>query len=180
MAERGFLTDTKLLFLGDYDLTSLASLPLAKNCEIWVLDVDKEVLEVIEKESRGAIATVEHNLLNPLPKRLIKSFDVVFTDPPYTPQGVTLFLSRALEALDKKGAGKILLSHGSLDPVRVLAVQNKILEHELLIEEITPKFNTYINAKTVGNESDLYILGTTEKTKPVIKGVYSGAVYTHQ
>lgn len=180
MAERGFLTDTKVLFLGDYDLTSLAILPLAKNCEIWVLDVDKEVLEVIEKESHGAVAVVEHNLLNPLPKRLVEGFDVVFTDPPYTPQGVTLFLSRALEALSKKGAGKILLSYGSLDPVRILTVQGEILEHRLLIEELASKFNEYLDAKTVGNVSDLYTLCITEKTKPLVKEAYSGTIYTHQ
>jgi predicted methyltransferase len=166
--------------MGDYDLTSLAVLPLVKNCEIWVLDVDKEVVDVINKESRGAITAVEHNLLNPLPKRLINNFDAVFMDPPYTPWGVGLFLSRAVEVLYEKGMGKILLSYGSLDMVRVLAVQDEISKHGLVIEKIISKFNKYVNARTIGGFSDLYVLSVTAKTRPVIKGTYSGKVYTHE
>src|SRR3989337_1788500 len=47
LGERGFLTDSKVLFLGDYDLTSLAAQPRGKNTEIWALDIDQDVLEVV-------------------------------------------------------------------------------------------------------------------------------------
>lgn len=180
LASRGFITDSKILFLGDYDLTSLAALPLTKNCEIWVLDADTDVLDVIKKESKGTVSSIEHNLLNPLPKRSLESFDFIFTDPPYTPEGVSLFLSRAIDALSREKDSKIILSYGSLDPVRALAVQNKILEHGVLIKELLPQFNEYLDAKTVGNASDLYVLGITERTKPIIRGVYGGKVYTHE
>ena len=178
LAERGFLSDSKILFLGDYDLTSLVCLPKEKNTEIWVLDADRDVLEVIKRESKGAIFTVEHNLTAPLPKRLVASFDSVFTDPPYTPEGVSLFLSRSLEALVKGVRGRIFLSYGSLDPVRVLALQEKILEHGVLIEELRPGFNEYLAAKTIGDVSDLYVLRPTAKTHPLIRGEHQGKIYT--
>lgn len=180
LASREFLTNSKILFLGDYDLNSLAALPLAKNSEIWVLDVDADVLDVIKEESKGTIISIEHNLLNPLPKRLLESFDFVFTDPPYTLEGISLFLSRAINALSREKDSKIILSYSSLDPVRTLAGQNKILEHGLLIKELLPQFNEYLDAKAVDNVSDLYVLGVTERTRPSIRGVYSGKVYTHE
>jgi len=180
LAEKGFLTNRKLLFLGDYDLTSLACLPKIKNTELWVLDADEEVLEVIKKEGKGAIATFSHNLVYPLPKRLRNSFDGVFVDPPYTPEGVSLFLSRALGALVEGEETRIFLSYRSLDPVRVKAVQDVILKMGLAVEEILPRFNEYLQAKTIGNSSDLYILVPTARAAPLIRGEYQGKIYTNE
>ncbi len=180
LVERGFLTDAKILFLGDYDLTSLACLSRAKNTELWVLDVDPDVLMVIKREGNGVIATVTHNLNQPLPKRLLSSFDAVFTDPPYTSEGVALFLSRSLAALTGGERARIFLSYGSLDPVRALAVQEKILAHGTLIEELHPKFNEYLAAKTIGDVSDLYVLRPTAKARPLLRGEYQGKIYTYE
>lgn len=182
LASRGFLTDGKVLFLGDYDLTSLAVLPVAKNTEVWALDIDCEVLDVIKRESGEAIRTVQHNLCSPLPKRLIASFDCIFVDPPYSPGGITLFLSRALEALTKGKRARIILSYGASEkaPERMLTVQKKILEHSIVIEELLPGFNEYLAAKTIGDRSDLYILRLTPRTKPLVQGEYRGKIYTYE
>lgn len=180
LAARGFLTNAKILFLGDYDLTSLACLPFAENTEIWVLDVDPAVLDVVQKGSRGVVTTVEHNLKNPLPKRLLSSFDAVFADPPYTPEGVSLFLSRALSALKGREWDRIFLSYGSLDPVRVWAVQKKIGDHGVAVEELRPAFNQYIAAKTISGISDLYVLRPTSKARPLFAGEYHGKIYTYE
>lgn len=179
LASRGFLTDSKILFLGDYDLTSLACAPLAKNTEIWALDIDLDVLETIKKAKRG-VEIIHHNLVNPLPKKLFAAFDAVFTDPPYTPEGVALFLSRSFEALAKGDRARIFLCYASLDPVRVLAAQEKILAHGVIIEELLPDFNEYIAAKMVGDVSDLYVLRPTPKTRPLIRGEYRGKLYTFE
>ncbi|MDP2734735.1 MAG: bis-aminopropyl spermidine synthase family protein [bacterium] len=178
LSKRGFLSAAKILFLGDFDLTSLACLHLIKNSELWVLDSDEEVLDVIKKEGKGALQTIHHNLVSPLPKKLHASFDYVFTDPPYTPQGVGLFVSRALEALTLGARARIIFSYGSLDPVRVLAVQQVILSQGLVIEEILKGFNQYTSAKTIGDTSDLYVLAPTAKTKPSVRGDYQDKIYT--
>jgi predicted methyltransferase len=181
LKERGFLENSKLLFLGDYDLTSLACSSLAKNSELWVLDVDPEVLEVVEKADQG-VPVVAHNLLDPLPRRLRATFDGVFTDPPYTPEGVSLFLSRALEALSKGGRARIFLCYGTSEkaPERILAVQEKILDHRVVIAEVLPRFNEYLAAKTIGDLSDLYVLRPTPRTRSLVQGEYQGKIYTHQ
>jgi len=180
LVDHGFLTNAKVLFLGDYDLTSLACLPKAKNTELWVLDVDREVLTLIKDKSKKAVATVYHNLSNPLPGRLLSSFDAVFTDPPYTPEGVSLFLSRSLEALTRGERARVFMSYGSLDPIRAFAVQEKILAHNVLIEEVRPGFNKYLAAKTIGDTSDLYVLRPTAKARPLIRGEYQGKIYTYE
>lgn len=181
LASRGFLTNSKILFLGDYDLTSLACAPLAKNTELWALDIDRDVLKVI-KEAKQGIEVVKHNLVNPLPKKLLAAFDTVFVDPPYTPEGVALFLSRSLEALSKGERARIFLCYGTSEkaPERVLAVQEKILAHGVIIEELLPGFNEYIAAKTIGDRSDLYVLRPTPKTRPLIRGEYRGKLYTYE
>jgi len=180
LAERGFLTDAKVLFLGDYDLTSLTCLPRTKNTELWALDIDEGVLRVIQQQGKEAVKTVRHDLGFPLPKHLKASFDLVFTDPPYTSAGIALFLSRALEALTQGERTRVVLSYGSLDPVRSLAIQEKILAHGVLIEELRPKFNEYLNAKTIGDVSDLYVLRPTAKVHPLVRGEYVGKIYTHE
>ncbi|MDP1710316.1 MAG: bis-aminopropyl spermidine synthase family protein [candidate division WWE3 bacterium] len=186
LGERGFLTDAKILFLGDYDLTSLACLPAqaglprAKNTEIWVLDIDPEVLRVVKEQSQGKVFTVQHDLSNPLPKKLLACFDAVFTDPPYTLEGVALFLSRSLDALTRGERARVFLSYSSLDPVRALSVQQKLLDHGVVIEELRPRFNEYLNAKTIGDSSDLYFLRPTPKFRPLVRGEYQGKIYTYE
>lgn len=180
LAERGFLTDGKILFLGDYDLTSLACLPKAKNTELWVLDIDLEVLRIVKEQAPGNVFTVHHNLADPLPRKLHASFDAVFTDPPYTPEGISLFLSRSLEALTRGERARVFLSYGSLDSVRALTIQQKLLEHGVVIEELRPRFNEYLNAKTVGDSSDLYVLRPTVKMRQIVRGEYQGKIYTNE
>ena len=181
LASRGFLTNSKVLFLGDYDLASLACAPLVKNTELWALDIDREVLKVIKEAGKG-VEAVCHNLINPLPRRLRAAFDTVFTDVPYTPEGVSLFLSRSLEALSKGERARIFLCYGTSEKAseRVLAVQEKILAHGVIIEELLPGFNEYIAAKTIGDRSDLYVLRPTPKTRPLIRGEYRGKIYTYE
>lgn len=180
LAARGFLNDSKILFLGDYDLTSLACLARAKNTEIWVLDVDPEVLQVIKEQAQKKVFMVQHDLSEPLPRKLHACFDAVFTDPPYTPEGISLFFSRSLEALTRGERARVFLSYGSLDPVRTLSIQQKLLEHGVIIEELLPRFNEYLNAKTIGDSSDLYVLRPTDKSRPLIRGEYQGKIYTHE
>lgn len=181
LASRGFLTDSKALFLGDYDLTSLACAPQAKNTELWVLDIDRDVLKVI-KEAKQGIEVVKHNLVNPLPRKLLAAFDTVFVDPPYTPEGIALFLSRSLEALSKGERARIFLCYGTSEkaPERILAVQEKILGHGVIIEELLPDFNEYLAAKRIGDVSDFYVLRPTPKTHPLVRGEYRGKIYTYE
>ncbi|PHM28014.1 bis-aminopropyl spermidine synthase family protein [Xenorhabdus budapestensis] len=90
----------KILFLGDDDLTSLALMMAFKKpghyCKnnIYVKDIDKELLEFIRevsKENNFIINTEFVDLKHS--NKYAKSFDVILTDPPYTFDGLKLFLS---------------------------------------------------------------------------------------
>lgn len=104
LLDQGELVRTKVLFLGDDDHTSLAISSVAIESNVTVLDIDERILNSISDMSKShqyGIETIRHDLRKPLPKDLLDSFDVVFTDPPYTSSGIALFINQGLSALKK-------------------------------------------------------------------------------
>lgn len=169
----------KILFLGDDDFTSIACSLTNKFEKIVVLDIDKRILEVIDKISKKEnlkIETVKYDLREPPPNNL-ENFDLIFFDPPYTPKAVELWLIRALEISLGKGSNKkrkdinflknkfIFMCYGYTDkaPERGLRVQKIINDLGLVTQEKFRKFNKYTGAESINNESDLYILQPTPK-----------------
>lgn len=183
LKKRGDLV-TRIAFLGDDDLTSVAISVLSKReTKATVFEIDTDVIQVIKRASQRenlGIKTVECDLRNDLPKQFKGQFDVVFTDPPYTPSGISLFLNRALELLRKSYTSRIYFCYGT---------GAKALERELVIQEILSKkglvvlekiegFNEYVGAGTIGNKSSLYVLGWTPKTRTT--PVLNDRIYTNQ
>ncbi|MHA1698174.1 MAG: bis-aminopropyl spermidine synthase family protein, partial [Promethearchaeota archaeon] len=123
-----------ILFLGDDDFVSISCMlpefieeffvTIRSNEDppfrITVMDVDDRILqkirEITDKTNMNKIKIVRHDLRKPVPLRLRNRFDVVFTDPPYTLEGVRLFLARAIVCLKKKPGSRIFLSVGHLKP----------------------------------------------------------------
>ena len=185
MKERGDLFRRRLLFLGDADWTGLAAAYFGQAKRIFVLDVDQGVLNdltMVGQENNLKIETLKHDLLRPLPNHLLNNFDVVFSDPPYTDNGVGLFLSRSVEAIDKNSASRIYFCYGQSDRARekTLKIQTLINRAGLLIEERRPQFNRYHGAVSIGSSSSLYINSLTGKTKPTIVGHFKKSIYTWQ
>jgi predicted methyltransferase len=185
MKERGDLFRRRLLFLGDADWTGLAAAYLGQAKRIFVLDVDQGVLDgltMASQENNFKIEILKHDLLRPLPNHLLNNFDVVFSDPPYTDNGVGLFLSRSVEAIDKNQASRIYFCYGQSDRARekTLKIQTLINRLGLLIEECRPQFNRYHGAVSIGSSSSLYINSLTGKTKPTIVGHFKKSIYTWQ
>ncbi|MBN3585469.1 bis-aminopropyl spermidine synthase family protein, partial [Algoriphagus aestuarii] len=84
-----------------------------------------------------------------LPPAVRGSADLVFTDPPYTPEGVELFVRRGLEgAVDPKNT-RILLAYGASETTPALAarVQQRFTRLHLAIEALWPDFNRYLGAE---------------------------------
>ena len=185
MKERGDLFRRRLLFLGDADWTGLAAAYFGQAKRIFVLDVDQGVLDdltMVGQENNLKIETLKHDLLRPLPNHLLNNFDVVFSDPPYTDNGVGLFLSRSVEAIDKNSASRIYFCYGQSDRARekTLKIQTLINRAGLLIEERRPQFNRYHGAVSIGSSSSLYINSLTGKTKPTAVGHFKKSIYTWQ
>lgn len=185
MKERGDLLGRRLLFLGDADWTGVAAAYLDQAKRIFILDTDQSVLDdlaVINQKNSFKIEILKHDLARPLPNHLLNSFDVVFSDPPYTDNGVGLFLSRSIEALDKRPASKIYFCYGQSDRVREksLKIQTLIGGLGLLIEECRPDFNRYHGAVSIGSSSALYINSITGQTKSAPVGYFKKSIYTWQ
>jgi len=174
LSQRFDLTGATVLMLGDHDLTALALARIAPGVDIAVADVDERVLEFVGdvRRRRGwPIETFFADLRLELPRGLAARFDLVFTDPPYTPAGMKLFLLRGVQALNERAFSRICAAYGAGEqqPALALKVQAAVGELRLVIEAIEPGFNQYRNAPALGNRSDLYVLRPTRRSSAAAK-----------
>lgn len=175
----------RLLFIGDDDFTSVAVASLKGAESITVVDIDERILKAISKISDNRsfkIETIKYDARKTLPGKLRGRFDIVFTDPPYTPEGMKLFISRGIEALDSKNkAARIYACYGNSDRAkeRFLPIYEIFADSGLMIRWVLDKFNRYQGAESIGSSSALFITEVTPKTKPVIKGNYDRPIYTN-
>jgi predicted methyltransferase len=180
------LAGSTLLCIGDHDLTSIATCLVKPEVKVIVVDVDEDLLSFIDQEAdrRGLnIKTAYADFRLGIPSLALESADLVFTDPPYTPEGVRLFLSRGLQGLRDRENGRLLMAYGygGHQPTLGLKVQNAIQGLSIACEAILPHFNRYIGAQAVGSASDLYVLQPTSVTWKALDRIASDAVniYTH-
>ncbi|AYN40338.1 GNAT family N-acetyltransferase [Streptomyces dangxiongensis] len=183
----GTLPGGSLLLIGDDDLISLAvavvgdvlGAPLVD--QVTVVDISPDILGYIERVSADLgtrIETVQHDLRNPLPEGLHRQFDVAMTDPPYTPEGARLFLSRAVEGLRQGPAHSIFFSFGGKSPDEMLQVQREIMELGLVTNGYIRNFNEYEGSGILGGVGFFQHLLTTSATAPSQEGGYQGPLYT--
>ncbi len=158
MADRGDLEGKKILFIGDDDLTSIPTAMSGLCDEIVVMDIDDRLLNLInnisEKEGLN-IKTIKQDFRNPINDEYMGVFDTIFTDPPYTLEGLKLFLSRGVEGLGEEKYGTLYLafSHKPID--EYLEIQKVINSMGFVIYEIIPGFNAYEGSEIIGNTTFL-------------------------
>ncbi|KND35556.1 GNAT family N-acetyltransferase [Streptomyces acidiscabies] len=183
----GVLPGGSLLLIGDDDLVSLAvavvgdvlGTPIVER--VTVVDISAEILGYIQ-EVAGTLGTrvetVEHDLREPLPEQLRDRFDVAMTDPPYTPEGARLFLSRAVEGLRPGAAHSVFFSFGGKSPDQMLAVQREIMDLGLVTHGHIRNFNEYEGSGILGGVGFFQHLLTTSTTAPTHTGDFTGPLYT--
>ncbi|MGR6921463.1 bis-aminopropyl spermidine synthase family protein [[Actinomadura] parvosata] len=180
LGARFWLPGTRLLCVGDHDLTSLAVKLVHPETDVTVVDVDERILAYIDEQRLG-VRTRWADLRLGLPPSA-KDHDLALTDPPYTPEGIGLFVARAVEGL--KDGGRVLLAYGASERTPLLAfkVQQELSELNLAYEAIYPDFNRYFGAEAIGSAADLYLLRPTTKTRPAVQSRLSRptstAIYT--
>jgi predicted methyltransferase len=173
-----------LLFLGDDDITSVPLALVGRPRSIIVLDIDPDILAVVNKLAQTyhlPITTQLTDLRTDPLTSLSQKFDLVFTDPPYTPSGIGLFLDRAITVLKNKNSTSLYFCYGnsSRAPERTLFVQNEVANRKLIINSLIPNFNQYVGADSIGNSSSLYGCRLT----PMVKTSHSGKmdkIYTYE
>jgi S-adenosylmethionine decarboxylase proenzyme len=186
------LLGKNLLCVGDDDLISLALgfllralySDFTKNrTRIFVLEKDERLAAYIRetaKEYQLPITCVETDLRDPLPIQVVGHFDCFYTDPPYTIEGLSLFLSRGIGGLKKEKGLPIFLSFGQKPNEEVFRMQEVFLAHGLVLTGIFDGFNQYEGASLYGNVSRMLVLETTVHTKAVIPVTMAGMekIYT--
>ncbi|NVI90649.1 bis-aminopropyl spermidine synthase family protein [Actinomadura sp. BRA 177] len=183
------LTGAHVLFVGDHDLTSLGLFLAggAPGLRASVVDVDERLLEFVDAEAarRGWDVRCHFaDLRLGLPAALRESCELVFTDPPYTPEGVQLFVARGLQGLRDHRNGRVLLAYGygERQAALGLAVQKALNPLHLAYEAMLPGFNRYVGAQAVGSAAALYVLRPTRRTAAAARAVADdpqAAMYTH-
>ncbi|MET7326867.1 bis-aminopropyl spermidine synthase family protein [Nonomuraea sp. NPDC005650] len=179
LGTRFWLPGTRLLCVGDHDLTSLAVKLVHPETDVTVVDIDERILAYIDAQRLG-VRTRWADLRLGLPASA-RDHDLALTDPPYTPEGTGLFVARAAEALADNG--RILLAYGASERTPMLAfkVQQALTDLNLAYEAIYPDFNRYFGAEAIGSAADMYILHPTTKTRPAVTSRLSRqttAIYT--
>ena len=107
------LAAVRLLCLGDHDLTSLAVAVVNPAAQVAVVDVDDGVLRHIDDHGHDTVRCRWADLRFGLPESLRGWADLVVTDPPYTPDGVRLFLARGLQGLSAAHAARLVLGESA-------------------------------------------------------------------
>lgn len=175
----------KILLLGDDDHTSIALSLLNTASRIHVVDVDDSILESIKKIASKYNLNIETSISDFRYDRmdsLKTTFDTIFTDPPYTTPGIDLFVDKALTCLRFRNSSIIYFCYGNSPRAteRILSIQKKIMEKELLISSIEKNFNQYVGADSIGNGSSLYGCVLTPATKMPKFEKKDKRIYTHE
>ncbi|GAA3016790.1 Protein of unknown function DUF43 [Actinokineospora globicatena] len=180
------LAGARLLCVGDHDLTALAVCTLRPELSATVVDVDERLLEYVDKTAAARGLDIQCRYADfrfALPPSTVGTADLVFTDPPYTPEGMRLFLARAIESLrDPDGRAIVAYGYSDRTPALGLKVQQEIQRLGLVFEAVLPAFNRYHGAQAVGSASDLYVLQQTSRSsrlaESAVRELVSG-IYTH-
>ncbi|WP_289137217.1 bis-aminopropyl spermidine synthase family protein [uncultured Brevibacillus sp.] len=184
------LLGKKVLCVGDDDLVSVSLGLLLKRlyptggkqtARIDVIDIDERFLSYIERVAAVndlPITCHRADLRQPLPKRLHGKYDCFFTDPPYTLQGMSLFMSRGISALKKQKGLSIFLSFAHKSPDFTLAMQQEFVLAGVTVREVISHFNEYEGAQMIGNHGQMIVLSTTEMTMPRMPHAFRDALYT--
>lgn len=176
------LDGKKVLCLGDHDLTSLALSLVVPSAQVRVVDLDERILrhiDTVATERGFSIGTTHADLRFGLPPAVEGWADAVFTDPPYTPEGIGLFSTRAAECL-APGHSRMFLAYGYSPRTPALGwkVQQELLRLGFVFEAILPRFNRYYGAQAIGSASDLYVCQPTSHTRKLALR-QDQAIYTH-
>ena len=145
---RGDLEGQNLFILGDDDLTSVAAALTGMAGRITVLEADERLVafiaEVAGRQGWSNLEVRQYDVRHPLPAELHGRFDTFVVDPVETLPGISLFLSRCVQALKGAGsAGYLGLTHLEASPQKWFAIQRLILDMNFVITDTIRDFHEY-------------------------------------
>lgn len=183
MSKMGDIYQRRLAFLGDDDLTSVACALTHQAASITVFEIDDRLINLINEIAKKLnldITVIKQDLLKPIDKKYSGSFDTIFTDPPYTPGGISLFTNCAVELLAPQLTSRLYLCYGNSDRAREreVVIQKIISDFGFLTHAKYFQFNHYTGAQSIGSQSSLYLLDWTPQLKTV--SLTFDKIYTYE
>ena len=185
MVDRGQVEGKHIALIGDDDLISIVlGLSGQAYADVTVFDIDQDILSVIETISKDlGLSNVRTELLDVrtgLRPHFNGKYDVVVTDPPYTRNGIALFLNTAVKLIKKEGYIFLYYGNSFKSPEKTVKIQEVINQYNLVVEDKINKYARYYGAESIGSASSLYILKATPFTSPVKDFLVSGNIYTFE
>ncbi|MHA1983241.1 MAG: bis-aminopropyl spermidine synthase family protein [Candidatus Hodarchaeales archaeon] len=193
----GDLEGRRICFLGDDDGISI-SLAVFKrynpqfNFSISVIDIDDLVINYIKKfDLNNEISVLKRDLrLGNIPDNWLNKFDVILTDPPYTIDGVRLFLSQAYNLFhynlknskDKIYFKPVYFSFSNKPSLFTFKLIQTILSEHFSIDTLYKRFNFYSGERLIYRYGNMWILKSLPKNtdNSGIKDIDLDKVYTWQ
>lgn len=142
---RGDVHDKKIVFIGDDDLTSVALAFSGLASKITVFDIDKRLLDFIDKvakENNLEIETVCADLTQGISIKYFGKFDVFMTDPTPREKSLAIFCDIGLELLKPSGGIGYISANPSHSP-KTLDLQKIVTKMNILITDSIPFFTEY-------------------------------------
>ena len=177
------LDNARVLCIGDHDLTSVAIAEVNPRTAVTVVDIDDDILGYIDSMGYASIRCLWSDFRYGLASHAEGWADLVFTDPPYTPEGVKLFLGRGIQGLRKSEFARLVMAYGfsEMRPVLGLKVQRAAASLHLTFDTILPRFNSYHGAQALGSRSSICVLRPTSRTwrAAYARGKSTTNIYTH-
>jgi hypothetical protein len=187
MLQNGALEGKRVLLLGDDDSVSIAIGLLGRALRkgdltrgVTVVDADERRISFLRDAAAReqlALDVVHHDLRRPLPAGLLRAFDTIETDPPYTLEGARLFLARGCEALSAEADGHCFFSFTHWPASQMLELQKVFTELGLAVRAVWPNFNSYAGASMLGNLGQLIELVHVAGSAAELPD-FSGPLYT--
>ena len=186
--EYGAILGRHVLFLGDDDLLSLTAGFLIREwfgkkalekLHLTVIDCDQRFCEYIRKVAETEqfpLSVVEADLRNPI--KLPVFAHTFYTDPPYTPAGLELFCSRALDNITCEWGACGIVSFSLGMESRRLQIQQMLTDMGLYILGMWPGVNHYHGGTILANRSDLMLLHVDSAADSTIKQQFKESLYT--
>ncbi len=149
MRLRGDLDGKRVIVLGDDDLVGIAAALSGFPQHITVLEIDQDLVAFIQEiQERFGLPRLDvraHDLQDPLPHDLLRSYDTFASDPPESLDGFKLFVSRGLSTLRGEGsAGYFGLSRHEASLAKWHQLQAWLLMQGAAITDVIDDFNTYL------------------------------------
>jgi len=168
----------EVLLLGDDDWVSVGLSFYGKPKKVVVLEIDEDTINSItkiKKEYKLPIEIENWDLNKKLPSKFQARFDTVFGDAPYTREGISQWLRRAIEALKKEGKGYLAVPFHQNVPKQkeyLTAIHKILYEERYMITEMIHGFHFYEGNDYQRSSMLRFEKQYTQKEKELVSEVY--------